>query len=111
MNISLKKRWEVIFLSRHNYGPQPADISRYLHISESTVRDRLERYATTSDVEVAQKFGRQRSTTEKQDVVIQSTIAQHSTESAGQIAVRLSKKRIHISEIKLRRRFKEAGIQ
>jgi hypothetical protein len=38
-------------------------------------------------------------------------VAQHSTESAGQIACRLSRKGIKISETTLRRRFKEAGVQ
>ena len=54
MNISLKKRWEIVFLSKHYYGPHMpnADISRYLRIDESTVRYWLERYETTGDVEV-----------------------------------------------------------
>jgi transposase len=113
MNISLKKRWQIIFLSRHDYGPHMsnADISRYLRISESTVRYWLERYEATGDVEVVQKSDHKRSTTEKQDAIIQSIAAQYPTESAGQIACRLSKKGINISETTLRRRFKEAGVQ
>ena len=78
-----------------------ADISLYLRIDESTVRRWLERYETTGDVEAVQKSGRKRSTTEKQDAMIQSMIAQHSTESAGQIACRLSKKGIKISQTTL----------
>ncbi|CAF4718495.1 unnamed protein product, partial [Rotaria sp. Silwood2] len=69
-----------------------SDISRYLRISEETVRNWLEKYETTGDVEVVQKSGRKRSTTEKQDVIIQSMVDQHPTESVGQIAFRLSKK-------------------
>jgi transposase len=113
MNISLKKRWEIIFLSKHEYGPHMsnADISRYLRIHETTVRNWLEKYETTGDVQVIQKSGRKRSTTEKQDDIIQSMVAQHPTESLGQIAFRLSKKGIQISETTLRRRFKEAGVQ
>ena len=38
-------------------------------------------------------------------------VTQHPTESTGQIAFRLSKKGINISETTLRRRFKEAGVQ
>jgi transposase len=113
MNISVKERWEIIFLSKHEYGPHMSngDISRYLRISESTVRRWLERYETSGDVQVIEKSGRKRSTTEKPDGVIQSVVAQHSTESAKQIAFRLSKKGIKISETTLRRRLKEAGIQ
>ncbi|CAF4164580.1 unnamed protein product [Rotaria sp. Silwood2] len=113
MNISLKKRWEIVFLSKHERGPHMsnADISRYLQIDESTVRLWLKRYETTGDVEVIQKSGRKRSTTEKQDTIIQSMVAQRPTESVGQIAYRLSKKRIKISETTLRRRFEEAGVQ
>ncbi|CAF1219446.1 unnamed protein product [Rotaria sordida] len=88
-----------------------ADISQYLRISETTVRYWLERYETTGDIEIIQKSGRKRSTTEKQDDIIQSMVAQHPTESARQIAFRLSKKGIKISETTLRRRFKEAGLQ
>jgi len=113
MNISLKKRWEIVFLSRHEYGPcmSNVDISRYLRISESTMRYWLERYEKTGDIEIIQKSGRKRCTTEKQDDIIQSMVAQYPTESAGQIAFRLSKKGIKISETTLKRRFKEAGVQ
>src|SRR4051794_15426744 len=108
MNISLKKRWEIIFLSKHQYDPHMsnADISRYLRVSEPTVRHWLQRYETTGDVEVTQKSGRKRSTTKKQDDIIQSTVSQHPTETAGKIALSLSKKGINISETTLRRRFK-----
>lgn len=113
MNISLKKRWEIVFLSKHERGPNMSngDISRYLRIDESTVRRWLERYETTGDVEVEQKSGRKRSTTEKQDAMIRSVVAQHSTESAGQIASRLSRKGIIISQTTLRRRLEEAGVK
>jgi len=113
MDISLKKRWEIVFLSKHERGPHMSnpDISRYLRIGESTVKRWLERYETTGDVEVLQKSGRKRSTTKKQDATIQSVVAQHPTESVGQIAFRLSKKGIKISETTLRRRFEEAGVQ
>ena len=113
MNISVKKRWEIVFLSKHEYGSHMynVDISHYLRISESTVRYWLKRYETIGDIEIIRKSGRKRSTTEKQDNVIQSMIIQHPTESTGQIAFRLSKKGINISETTLRRRFKEAGVQ
>ena len=77
MNISLKERWEIVFLSKHEHGSHMsnADISRYLRVHESTVRYWLERYETTGDVEVVQKSGRKRSITEKQDVIIQSVAA------------------------------------
>ena len=44
-------------------------------------------------------------------MVIKSMVTQHPTESAGQIAVRLSSKGIRVSESTLQRRFKEVGIQ
>ncbi len=54
MDISIKKRWEIVFLTQHWYGPHTsnADISRYLHVHESTVRYWLERYKTTGEVEI-----------------------------------------------------------
>ena len=67
MNISVKRRWEVILLSRHERGPHMSntDISRYLQISESTIRYWLKRYETTGDIKMIQKSRRKRSTTEK----------------------------------------------
>ncbi|CAF4968513.1 unnamed protein product [Rotaria sp. Silwood1] len=62
------------------------NISRYLRIHETTVRNWLERYETTGDVQAIQKSGRKRCTTEKQDDIIQLMLAQHPTESLGQIA-------------------------
>ena len=78
MNISVKKRWEIVFLSKYEYGPHMSnvDISHYLRISESTVRYRLKRCETTGDIEIIQKSGCQRSATEKQDDVIQSMVIQ-----------------------------------
>ena len=112
MNISVKRRWEIVFLSKHEYGPHMSnvDILHYLRISESTVRYWLKSYETTGDIEIIQKSGHKRSTTEKQDDVIQSMVTQHPTESARHIAFRLSKKSINISEMTIRRRFKEAGV-
>ena len=113
MNISVKKRWDIVFLSKHEYGPHMpnVDISHYLRTSESTVRYWLKRYETTGDEEIIQRSGRKRSTTEKQDDVIQSMVTQHPTESTRQISFRLSKKGINISETTLRRKFKEASVQ
>ncbi len=73
MNISLKTRWEIVFLSKQDYDPHRSndDISRYLRVDESTVRYWLKRYKTIGDVGVVQKSGRSRSTGEKQDGMIQ----------------------------------------
>ena len=62
-------------------------------------------------MELIQKSGRKRCTTEKQDAAIQSMVAQYSIESVDQITSRLSKKGIEVSKTTLRRRFKEAGVQ
>ncbi|UJR19454.1 hypothetical protein I4U23_022585 [Adineta vaga] len=99
---TLKKIWDIAFLSRHERGPHMsnADTSRYLRIGESTVRNWLERYETTGNVEVEQKSGRKQSTTQKQDAIIQSVVAQYPTESVNQIAFKLSKKGIKISQTK-----------
>ena len=61
MNISVKKRWEIIFLSKHERGPHMSnvDISQYLRVDQSTVRYWLKRYETTGDIETIQKSGRQ----------------------------------------------------
>ena len=59
------------------------DISRYLRISDSTVRYCLKKYEATGDIKIVQNSGRKRSTTEKQDGKIQSMVAQHPTESTG----------------------------
>ena len=58
-----------------------------------------------------QKSDHKWSVTEKQDDVIQSMITQLPTESSRKIALRLSKKVIHVSETALSERFKEARVQ
>jgi len=60
-----------------------AAIAQYLRIGKSTVKFWLERYETTGDMEIIQKSGRKRSTTEKQDDIIQPMVAQHPTESVS----------------------------
>ncbi len=62
----------------------------FIRISESIVKCGLKRYEIAGDADIA--------IPEKQDATIQSMLAQHSTESVGQISFRLSKKDIKISK-------------
>ncbi|CAF3970109.1 unnamed protein product [Rotaria magnacalcarata] len=76
---------------RQSYLPHMsnADISRYLY---------------------EPKLHKIRSIPENEDATAQSMVAKHSTQCAGQIAFRLSKKDIKISKITLRKIFKDVGV-
>ncbi|KAF2903608.1 hypothetical protein ILUMI_02579 [Ignelater luminosus] len=52
ISISMKKRWEIVFLSQHRFSPKwtPARISKYVSVSEKTVKRWLNRYKETGNV-------------------------------------------------------------
>ena len=53
MALSIEKRWEIILLKKHIYGPKWNDnqISEFLGIHRNTVKKWVERYEETGDVE------------------------------------------------------------
>ena len=52
MALSIQKRWEIIFLYSHEYGPKWSQnrIAKYFNISSHTVKKWIDRYKNTGDV-------------------------------------------------------------
>ncbi len=64
MALSIQKRWEIIFLKKHIYGPKWNDneISEFLGVDRKTVKKWVGRYEETGDVEDIEGRGRKRKT-------------------------------------------------
>ena len=65
MSLSIKKKWEIVFLHNHKRGSQlnPTVISREVSCSVLVVKFWLKKYEETKDVEEIEKSGRPRKTT------------------------------------------------
>ena len=53
MPLSIQKRWEIIFLSKHRRGPKifPAALAKEVGCSKPTVAHWLKRYQETGDIQ------------------------------------------------------------
>ena len=49
MALSIQKRWEIIFLHKHEHGPKWGfkKIAKYLNIDKTTVKRWIDRYENT----------------------------------------------------------------
>jgi transposase len=72
MEISIKKRWEIIFLHLPRLGPKLSiyAIAKELQCSRDTVKTWILRYQETGDVQDEKGRGRKRKTSEKEDLNI-----------------------------------------
>ena len=72
MSLTIKTRWEIVFLHTHKKGPQLsyADIAKHLKIARSTVKTWVERFLDTGDVQDLEGRGRKRKTTQRDDIRI-----------------------------------------
>ena len=112
MALSLHKRWEIIFLSRHRLGPKLPNkrIANELAVSVHTVEHWLEVYDATNDVIEQDKPGRPRATTARQDQTLIEYAEAHGEASSSTMAGQLKRKRVEVSPRTVRRRLNEAGI-
>ena len=110
MALSIKKKWEIVFLSKHRMGSQlgPTAISREVGCDVSTVKFWLKRYEETGDVEELERTGRPRKTIARQDEKIITT--QESNREATATAI-LKEVRVGVSRETVRKRVREAGFK
>ena len=113
MSISIRQRWEIVFLNNHPLGPKLScsKIAKYLKCSSTTVKKWVKRYKETGDVEEEKKAPRKRVTTIPQDKMIISTVEKNRDKSMPKIHQLLKKKRIKCSLRTLNNRTQEVGIQ
>ena len=112
MSISIRQRWEFVFLNTHPLGPKLSctKIATNLKCSSTTVKKWVKRYKETGDVEEETKASRKRLTI-AQDKMIISTVEKNRDKSMPKIHQLLKKKRVKCSLRTLHNRTQEVGIQ
>ena len=108
-----KQRWEIVFLSRHRYGPKMSNaaIARYLHTTSTTVKRYLDRYDNTGSVADAPRPGRKRSTSKKQDQTMVTLATGPKRLTSEQITAELAIKSVNVSSRTVRNRLSENSLQ
>ena len=112
MSISIKKRWEIMFLSKHRRGPKlfNSEIAKEINCSIPTVERWLKRYEETGDVIDNPKSGREKCTDQKIDDEIVQHSKEHPEFSSAKITQQLKRKNIQVSERTVRRRLKVSDV-
>ena len=112
MSLSIKSRWEIVFLAHHPLGPKMSvgKIATYIKCSKSTVQKWISKYQETGDVQDDEGRGRKRKTSEKEDTQIISLSNKYPEMSAQEISQKMLTKGVIVSPTTIRRRFKEFGV-
>lgn len=111
MPLPLHIRYEIVFLSTHRLGPKlnHTDVAKVVHCDTSTVKYWLNRWKQSKDLHDSPRSGRPRVTTQKQDQRIVSLVDQQIFVTAQDIASKLNRQQVVVSERTVRRRLREAG--
>ena len=81
MELSLEKRYEIVFLREHPTGPKWSfeKIAKHVHCGKTTVIYWIQRYHENNDLSTEERSGRPRITTAKQDEqIIKKAKKEHS---------------------------------
>lgn len=110
--ISVKKRWEIVFLATHRLGPKLPirRISREVKCSRQTVQHWVKVFKETGDVEEKPLSGRKKKTTAKQDSEIIKLALSNRASSSQQLSTELKAMGVDLSAATVRRRLKASGI-
>jgi len=111
-SLSLKKRWEIVFLATHPHGPKfgPTKIATIVKCSKSTVSFWLSRYRATGDVADLTHTGRPPTTSIQQDHKILAASTKNPQASTTSIANNMKQKGVDVSTTTVWRRLKAAGL-
>src|SRR5579871_7038888 len=112
MQLSIQKRWEIIFLYLYRLEPKLSIrvIAKELRYSKDTVQTWINRYQETRDVQEEEKQERKRKTSEKEDLDIISITKKHRTSLSIEISLSMSKQRTNISSSTVRRRLNKQSL-
>jgi len=85
--ISVRHRWEIVFLHLHPYGPHwnIQQIRKYLHLGRQTISHWIEVYQKTKSIEAGKSTGRKKITSSEQDAMITEFALQAPEASTKQI--------------------------
>ena len=111
MSLPVYKQYEVVLLTRHPLRPKLGQkaVAKILKCSPATVKYWLKKWKRTKDLSDSIRTDRPRSTTQKQDQQIISLAEQEMFATSRDIAKKMKKKRVLISDRTVRRRLNEAG--
>jgi transposase len=111
MAVPVHTRYEIVFLSNHPLGPKlsHAAVAKAVHCAKSTVKYWLRRWTQTKDLKDSTRLGRPRATTSKQDQRIVSLAEEETFITARDIANKLNRQQVVVSERTVQRRLNEAG--
>jgi transposase len=109
---SIKKRWEIVFLSTHPFGPQwkNSKIATYTKCSRSVVTKWLQRYEETGEVDELERTGRPSPQIVKTDKLIEKELDKHPEVGSLTIANKLKRKGVEVSDRTVRRRLNVIGL-
>src|SRR5579871_2228835 len=112
MQLSIQKRWEIIFLYLYRLEPKLGirAIAKELRCSKDTVQTWINRYQKTRDVQEEEKQGRKRKISEKEDLNIVSIAKKYRISSSIEISLSMSKQETDISSSIVRRRLNEQSL-
>lgn len=113
MPLSIRSRWEIIFLSKHRRGPKltVSEVAKEVKCDTKTVKHWLQQYESTGDVADVLKSGRTRITNDIEDEKIVALAEENREQSSKQLSKVLKRKGIDVSPRTVRRRLNEAELQ
>jgi len=113
MPLSIRTKWEIVFLAKHKQGPHlsPTEIAKEVNVSKCTVKYWIRRFQETGDVEDMPRGGCPRKTTEKEDEMILALHDGDKDATAKEIKSEAKKKKVEVSSSTIRRRLVEAGVK
>ena len=113
MSLSIKQRWEIIFLSTHKHGPKwnNNQIAKFVKCSPHTVTHWLKTYKSTGDVQDESKSGRPSVFDEKADQIILDEVEADQEISSQSISETLNKKGYQVSARSVRNQLHKKRVQ
>lgn len=111
MELSLEKRYEIVFLRQHPAGPKWSfgKIAKKVRCSKSTAIYWVESYKKNRDLSTKERAGRPRITTAKQDERITRIAEKEHDVTAVEIQKKMKKLSLEVGVHTVRRRLREAG--
>lgn len=115
MSLELHKRYEIVFLAKHKYGPKFGinRIAKLIKCHRTTVVRWLKRWDVTKDLGDQERTGRPRKTTIKQDEIIIDVVRQDVDQglTSQMIQEQVKENDINVDARTIRRRLNEAGFK
>lgn len=108
---SLRKRWEIVFLSTHTLGPKKSKraIATHAKVAPSTVSFWLKRYETTGDVEDLERTRHPPAISEKQGAALEKLAEKYPEATSTTLTEKLKCRNMDVTARTVRRRLHDYG--